>query len=82
MIRARFYANIEDPRPVLWPIPHPYWITGYGDDYSIIVAYVDDQEQLLRQWPDARNIVIQEPSCDSYKFTERFPLPDWFKEPA
>ncbi|MEN7527833.1 hypothetical protein [Cupriavidus sp. DL-D2] len=82
MIRARFYVNANDPRPVVWPIPHPYWVTGYGDDYAIVVAYADDEAQILRQWPEATKIDIHERDAVGYKFTERFPLPEWFKERA
>lgn len=54
MIRARFVVPSKDPRPVKWPIPHPYWITGFDlDDRAIIVAYADDEDQVAEQWPDA-----------------------------
>lgn len=77
MIRARFHVNPDDPRPVNWPIKHPYWITGYGDDYSIIVAYADDEAEILRNWPDAKNIE-SDPATD-YVFTDRFQRPDWLE---
>lgn len=77
MIRARFHANPVDPRPVKWPIKHPYWVTGYGDDYSIIVAYADSEEQILGLWPEAAEIESTDP--DGYQFTDRFPKPGWFK---
>ncbi|MGO4302278.1 hypothetical protein [Cupriavidus sp. RAF12] len=80
MIRARFFVNADDPRPVIWPIPHPYWVTGYGDDHAIIVAYADDEEQILRQWPEATSIDANE--AEAYTFTSRFTKPTWFKEPA
>lgn len=78
MIRARFHANPDDPRPLKWPIKHPYWVTGYGDDYSIIVAYADSEEQILELWPEAAE--IESTDADAYQFTDRFPKPDWFKE--
>ena len=56
MIRARFHVNKEDYRPVNWPIKHPYWCTGYGADYAVIVAYADGEAEILRNWPDASHI--------------------------
>lgn len=61
MIRSRFKVNAEDPRPVHWPIKHPYWCTGYDADeddqeYAILVAYADDEDEILRNWPDARDL--------------------------
>jgi hypothetical protein len=80
MIRARFNCNSDDPRPVTWPIRHPYWITGYGDDYAILVAYADDVDEILRNWPDAKNIESEQAA--SYSFSSRFPRPDWFIDAA
>ena len=78
MIRARFKANERDPRPVNWPIKHPFWITGYGDGYSIIIAYADDVSEIERNWPDAFGIDYEQ--AESYRFSGRFPKPDWFNE--
>lgn len=74
MIRARFHANEDDPRPMTSP-NHPYWITGYGDDFSIIVAYADDEAEILALWPEATQIDAE--PADAYRFTDRFPKPDW-----
>lgn len=79
MIRARFRTDAHDFRPVVWPIKHPYWCTGYGDDYSIVVAYADDEAELLRNWPDATHI-DSEPA-EEYQFNERFKKPDWWAAP-
>lgn len=86
MIRCRFRANVNDFRPVNWPIKHPYWCTGYGggsivDDelklgYAIIVAYADDEAEILRNWPEATHLDSEERT--EYTFTDRFPKPDWF----
>lgn len=78
MIRARFKTNPDDPRPVNWPIKHPYWVTGYGDDFSIVVAYAEDEAEILINWPDANDIDIEE--VDGYAFNSRFSMPDWFKQ--
>lgn len=76
MIRARFKADERDYRPVNWPVKHPYWCTGYGDDYSIVVAYADDEAEILRNWPEARDIESDE--VEGYTFSDRFQKPDWF----
>ena len=80
MLRIRFKANADDFRPINWPVKHPYWCTGYaGDDsHSIVVSYADDIEYIMKNWPEARNLQIQE--VEHYTFTDRFPKPKWFKE--
>jgi len=76
MIRARFKCNHIDPRPVNWPIKHPYWVSGYGDRFAVVVAYADDEAELLRNWPDATEIDSE--VVGLYAFTSRFKKPDWF----
>lgn len=78
MIRARFRANLGDYRSVNWPVKHPYWCSGYGKDYSIVVAYADDEAEILRNWPEATDIDAEEKT--EYVFTDRFPKPDWFNK--
>lgn len=83
MIRARFHANANDPRPINWPLKHPYWVTGYGEwageGYATIVAYADDEAEILANWPEAADSDIESIPVDGYTFTDRFPKPDWFK---
>lgn len=78
MIRACFRANGHDPRPVVWPLNHPYWITGYAlrNEHASVVAYADDEAEILKNWPDATHIHVEE--VDWYEFTDRFPCPSWF----
>lgn len=80
MIRARFRANYDDYRPVNWPVKHPYWCTGYAADgsHSIVVSYADNMEEILQNWPEATDIEYTEEN--EYKFTDRFPKPEWFQE--
>jgi hypothetical protein len=78
MIRARFKACEEDYRPVNWPVKHPFWCTGYGEGYSVVVAYADNEAEILKNWPEADDIDIEERA--EYTFTDRFPKPDWLKE--
>lgn len=75
---ARFEADREDPRPMKWPIRHPCWVTGTGDTYNIVMAYVESEEELLELWPEAKNIDWG-PPVDKYVFTDRFPRPEWLK---
>lgn len=80
MIRARFYLPVDDYRPVNWPIKHPYWCSGEtGNGVNIIVAYADDIDEIVSNWPEAVNIDVMESDAREYKFTDRFPRPEWFK---
>ncbi len=75
MLRIRFKANPEDPRPINWPVKHPYWITGSGVGYSIVVSYADDEEYIRENWPEAKDLEVTD--VDGYVFTDRFPRPNW-----
>ena len=84
MIRARFYCNPDDYRPIKFPPPGPYWCTGTGfntetgeDEYSVVVAYFDSGEQILEFWPDAFEIDIHEHDVEP-QYTDRFPKPEWY----
>ena len=79
MIRVRFHANADDYRPINWPVKHPYWCSGSGEDYSIVISYADDVDYIMKNWPEATNLDIEERS--EYTFTDRFPKPDWFEHP-
>jgi len=78
MLRVRFHANADDYRPVKWPVKYPFWCTGYGDDYSIVIAYVDKVEDIHELWPEATNLDVEE--RDQITFSSRFPKPDWYNE--
>jgi hypothetical protein len=77
MLRVRFKTTDKDYRPVKWPIPHPYWCTGSGEGYNILVAYADNEAQITERWPDAFGLEAEEAIV--YVFTSRFPRPQWFK---
>lgn len=77
MIRVRFKTQEEDYRPINWPVKHPYWVSGSGSNYWVLVAYADDEAELLRNWPEAYDLVSQHAS--RYVFTDRFPEPDWWE---
>lgn len=81
-IRWRFHANEEDYRPIYDPsVPQPnlgpYWCTGYGDEYSIVVAYLRPDIHPTAYWPEADN--LDEGDLGPIKFSERFPEPEWWK---
>lgn len=84
MIRARFKTREPDFRPVNWPITHPWWCTGYGGEgdgeYAVIVAYADDEAELLGNWPEAEDI-DSTPETE-YAFSGRFPKPEWMADVA
>lgn len=80
MIRCRFKTNEEDYRPVNWPIKHPYWCTGSGEDHFILVAYADDEKEILNNWPEAYDLDSE--NVDKYVFTDRFPMPEWMEKKA
>lgn len=77
MLRVRFKANPDDYRPVKWPVKYPFWCSGYGEEYSIVIAYVDSIEQIYELWPEATELDAEERS--EITFTSRFPKPDWYK---
>lgn len=83
MIRVRFHTDYSDFRPVKAPAPYPFWCTGYAIDgsNSTVVAYVDDEAQLLEYWPDAVDIDVLEQDA-VITFTDRFFKPDWWNPPA
>lgn len=84
MIRARFKANIQDPRPVRYPPPHPWWVSGTVANNSacIVVAYADNTEQILELWPEAKEIDVMQDDRTEYLFTDRFPRPAWMDDPT
>lgn len=82
MIRARFYIKKidcnNDYRPIKWPIKYPYWCTGENADSFIIVAYVNNVEQIMELWPEAYSVESEE--VQDIVFTSRFPKPEWYNE--
>lgn len=78
-VRLRFRADPDDPRPVTFPPPGPWWCTGYGDGYSIVVAYLHENEDVTTWWPEAAE-VDSTPAPAGPAFNARFPKPDWWRE--
>jgi len=77
MIRVRFKTKEMDWRPVRWPIQYPYWKSGEGEDYSILIAYADNEKYITDNWPEAYDISID--FVERIVFTDRFWRPDWYK---
>lgn len=77
-LRHRFKANASDPRPVAFPPPGPYWVSGYGEDYSIVVAFLPSDVDVVAYWPEARDIDSEEKA--RLEFTSRFPEPTWWRD--
>ncbi len=79
-IRYRFKTRaVEDSRPVKWPMPGPYWESGFAGDgsYAVMIAYLPVRFRLRTFWPDA--FAVEKERCDSIEFTSRFPRPHWWK---
>jgi len=83
--RLRFLVPCDDPRPVLYPPPGPWWCTGerMGEDPASVVVFVVDAENeqtaetlALLHWPDALEVEVA--PQDGWPFSDRFPCPPWF----
>jgi len=77
--KYRFKVNPEDPRPVTFPLKYPWWCIGGNEEYLIVVAYAESQEQLRALWPDAKDIDEYETDT-KIVFSGRFPKLDWYVE--
>lgn len=44
----------------------------------ILVAYVNDIDELMNLWPEASDVYIEK--VNKILFSDRFPKPDWYKE--
>lgn len=78
--RVRFHANEDDFRCVVWPPLGPYWCSGSGDGYSIVVAYLPhgtSDKKLKEYWPEASNIDRMQEDV-TITFADRFPKPEWW----
>jgi hypothetical protein len=80
--RIRFRANEDDYRPVIWPPIGPYWCSGQGNGYSIVVAYMphgSTDADLKKYWPEASEIDRMSEGT-TLTFSDRFAEPDWWKK--
>ncbi len=78
--RIRFKANLDDFRCVIWPPLGPYWCSGYGDNFSIVVAYFPantTDEEIRKYWPEAEEIDRMQTGVD-LSYSDRFKQPEWW----
>jgi hypothetical protein len=80
MIQFRFKVPGDDGRPMDFPPEGPFWTTGYGDDYAIVVAFSPNESVLTQndRWPDAYD--IDDGGEQPIEFSVRFPKPIWWDE--
>lgn len=77
-IRYRFEVPHEDPRPVKFPPPGPYWISGEsGNGNSVLIAYLPKDVDLKEWWPDSKHVMYTRKQDITY--TDRFQKPDWYE---
>lgn len=76
--RVRFKTNEKDFRPIRIPSPGPWWCSGQGEEYYILIAYVRKLKQIKSFWPEAYGMDYSDE--DKIEFTERFPKPDDWDE--
>lgn len=77
-IRYRFktYA-VSDYRPLIFNPAFPWWCSGTGDDYAVIVAYLPEDKDLYDYWDDAFEIDYTIET--EINFSSRFPKPDYYE---
>lgn len=70
---------LEDYRPLLdmKEIQCPWWCSGEGSDYAIIICYLPQEEDLYKYWDDAYD--IDEEETNQIVYTDRFKKPDYIK---
>lgn len=86
--RIRFRSwSADDPRPIKFPPPGPYWVTGYGGDddneFATLVAYLpgDSADEIEHFWPETDLSAWDGYDFqwrDEIAFTSRFPRPEWW----
>jgi hypothetical protein len=76
-LRYRFKTkSLDDYRPIIFNPKYPWWCSGEGDDYAIIIAYLPKSEPLEKYWDDAFDIDFTEER--EINFSSRFPKPDYY----
>lgn len=83
MKRIRFTVNKkevkDDYRPVIFMTKYPFWCSGENDTDFILIGYADSEEQVMTQWPEAKEIEVLADDCQ-VEFSSRFPRPSWYTE--
>lgn len=81
MVRVRFeipFYVTKDYRPAIWILKNPYWLCGHTQYANVLVAYADDMEQFMEQWPNAHILKVDEK--EKLEFSTRFPRPVWYRK--
>lgn len=89
--RYRFRSwSADDPRPITFPPPGPYWMTGLseeldGREFATLVAYLpgDSADEIEDFWPETDGSSwdgYDFQRCDEIAFTSRFAKPDWWSQ--
>lgn len=77
--RHRFTTSEPDYRPVTFPPPGPWWISGWDSrDHAVIIAYLPSDVALTDFWPEAEGDDYTDE--EAIVFTDRFPEPKWWTE--
>lgn len=75
--RYRFKTYADDFRPIVFNPSFPWWCSGYGDGYAVIIAFLPRDEPLSKYWDDAFDVEFTEEK--EITFSPRFPQPKWFR---
>ena len=75
----------NDYRPVIWPIKYPYWCSGETENSFTIIAYVENLDELYKQWPELKNLSeditnLETEEVEEVEFYGRFQKPSWYVE--
>ena len=79
--RYRFKtSSVADYRPLIFEPKYPWWCSGTSGDgkTATIIAYLPEDEDLLKYWDDAEDIDFTEET--EITFSGRFPKPSYYVE--
>lgn len=68
--------ELDDPRPLIFNLKYPSFVTGSYDDYTSVVMWLPESENIYRYYDDAFD--IKRELFDKIEFTERLPQPEYF----
>ena len=71
--------SLDDYRPLkdMSEIQCPWWCSGEGTDYAIIICYLPEEAIIYDYWDDAYDIDAEK--ADKIIYTDRFRKPDYIK---
>ena len=78
-IRWRFRSKaMDDCRPLIFNKNWPWWVTGEGEDFVTIVAFLPEGEDIHKYWDDAYDEEWER--YDEILYSDRFPKPKYMDE--